>query len=55
MTPNYSELMIYVQQCLKQTHDAMKYGNYELAASIAYEMATASNALAMNLRNINGR
>jgi len=47
---DYSELMIYIQQCLKQTHEAMLKNNTELASSLAIEMAKAAESLARTLR-----
>lgn len=50
MNQDYSELMIYIQQCLKQTHEALLKNNTELASSLAVEMAKASEALARIFR-----
>jgi hypothetical protein len=48
---DYSELMLYIQQCLKRTHEAMLQNNTELASSISVEMAKAAETLARTLRD----
>lgn len=50
MTQDYSELMLYIQQCLKKTHEAILQNNTELASSLAVEMAKASETLARTFR-----
>jgi hypothetical protein len=48
---DYAELMTYIQRCLKDSHEAVLKHNFELASSLAVEMAKASEALARSLRD----
>lgn len=45
----YLELMRYIDQCLKQCHDAMIMNDKARASALAVEMAKASEALTKTL------